>query len=187
MRKAIHPIKIKYIASGELGDHYDNPHYHICVFGYMPNDLTYLYERNGNNYYTSKTIETLWPNGFVVISSLNFATARYTAKYAIKKELGTKEKTRPAEFFVCSQGIGQAHVDKYGFDMATKGSTYANKHSCALPRYYKEKIKNTSNGLSLQKTLDKLKQKMLQIQKKMTPVQKSNQQYANEVIKSQKI
>jgi hypothetical protein len=187
MRKVIHPNKIKYIASGELGDNYDNPHYHLCIFGYWPTDVRNLYERDGNQYYISATINNLWPYGFTIVTNLNFNTARYTAKYAIKKELGSKEKTRPAEFFVCSQGIGQAHVDKYSYDMAVKGSTYANNHGCSLPRYYKQKIKDTSNGVLLETTLYAIKKKILKIKSNITPVQKSSQQYANEIIRSQKI
>jgi len=182
LRKRIYPIKIKYIASGELGDNYDNPHYHICLFGYMPDDCSYLYARDGNKYYISKLIEKLWPYGFHTITDLNFNTARYTAKYAIKKELGVKEKTRPAEFFVWSQGIGQAHIDKYGYDMAVKGQTYANNHSCALPRYYKEKIKNTPNEPLLKKTLDKIKKKCKIKENRMALMERSQQKYANEVI-----
>lgn len=156
LRKRIHPIKIKYIASGELGDNYDNPHYHLCVFGYIPDDCEHLYEKNDAKYYVSNTISKLWPFGFHTITALNFQTARYTAKYAIKKELGKKEKTRPAEFFVCSQGIGQTHVDNYAKGMAEKGSTYANGHSCALPRYYKEKIKLTEYNVTLCNKLDEI-------------------------------
>lgn len=157
LRKSIEPIKIKYIASGELGDNYDNPHYHICVFGYMPQDLQHLYERDGNNYYISKKLEMLWPFGFHTITHLNFQTARYTAKYAIKKELGVPEEERkhPPEFFVVSQGIGKAHAEKYSKDMAEKGKTFANGYESALPRYYKEKIKESENKEILNNTLEK--------------------------------
>jgi len=182
LRKSISGIKVKYIASGELGDNYDNPHYHICLFGWIPKDLQFLYSKQGAKYYTSKTLEKLWENGFIIVTELNFATARYTAKYAIKKELGSKEKTRPAEFFVVSQGIGKLHVDRYGGDMAIKGQTYANNHSCSLPRYYKEKIKNTSNNLILEKTLDKLKKICKDKNQKMTLIEQSYQKYANETI-----
>lgn len=157
LRKALKHVKIKYIASGELGDNYDNPHYHICTFGFDPPDKQKLFEKEGKTYYTSKFIESLWGYGFVMISDLNYNTARYTAKYAIKKELGVKEKTRPAEFFVCSQGIAEAHVNKYAKDMATKGSTYVNKSGCALPRYYKEKIKNTEYKDILESRLNVIK------------------------------
>lgn len=183
LRKAITGITVKYIASGELGDNHDNPHYHICLFGWMPKDLKFLYTRQGAKYYTSKFLEMLWGYGFIVVTDLNFATARYTAKYAIKKELGTKEKTRPAEFFVVSQGIGKAHVQKYSYDMATKGQTYSNNHICNLPRYYKEKIKDTSNNLILEKTLDKVKKICKDKNKKISLTEQSNQKYANEIIR----
>lgn len=182
LRKAICGIKVKYIASGELGDNHDNPHYHICLFGWQPKDIQFLYEKQGAKYYTSKMLEMLWGYGFIIVTQLNFATARYTAKYAIKKELGSKEKTRPAEFFVVSQGIAQAHVDKYGGDMAIKGQTFANNHSCSLPRYYKEKIKNTSNNLILQKTLDKQKKICINKNKSKTLTEQYYQKYANEII-----
>lgn len=182
LRKFLKGQKIKYIASGELGENYDNPHYHICLFGWLPKDLQFLYTKKGANYYTSKVLENIWKNGFIIVTELNFATARYTAKYSIKKELGSKEKTRPAEFFVCSKGIGLDHVNKYGDDMAKKGQTFANNNSCSLPRYYKEKIKNTSNNLTLQKTLDKQKKICKDKNKKIPLTKQSYQKHANEVI-----
>lgn len=182
LRKSLCGIKVKYIASGELGDNYDNPHYHICLFGWSPKDIQFLYEKQGAKYYTSKMLEMLWGYGFIIVTDLNFATARYTAKYAIKKQLGKEEKTLPAEFFVCSQGIAKEHVNKYGADMAIKGKTYSNNHECNLPRYYKEKIKNTSNNLILQNTLDKIKKICKDKNKKLTLTEQYYQKYANEII-----
>lgn len=186
LRKKISPIKIKYIASGELGENYDNPHYHICLFGYMPDDLKHLYKKEGADYYTSKIIENLWNNGFVIVTALNFATARYTAKYAIKKELGKKEKTRPAEFFVCSRGIGEAHAKKYSSDMAIKGKTLSNGHSSNLPRYYKNKIHENSmeDSIQLNKTLDERKNKLIKLKIiKKCDIGENEQRRANEMIK----
>lgn len=183
LRKSIPHIRIKYIASGELGDNCDNPHYHICIFGYMPPDSELLYKRDNNNYYISKNISLLWPYGFHTITDLNFQTARYTAKYAIKKQLGKEEKTLPAEFFVCSQGIAQAHVNKYAQDMATKGQTFANNNPCSLPRYYKNKIKDTQYKNKLENTLNNLKNKIQTKNKKYSLIQKEDLKYNNEIIK----
>ncbi len=165
LRKSIPHVKIKFIASGELGDNYDNPHYHICIFGWMPKDLEFLYEKNGNNYFISKSIKMKWNYGFHTITNVNFQTARYTAKYSIKKELGVKEEDRkhPLEWFVSSQGLGLKHVQKYGKDMAEKGKTLSNGHSCGLPRYYKEKIKQTENKETLEKTLENQQLKLQDI------------------------
>lgn len=181
LRKQIHPIKVKYIASGELGDNYDNPHYHICLFGYMPKDLKLLYTKEGKNYYTSYWIELLWTDGFIIITDLNFNTARYTAKYSIKKELGKGEKTKPAEFFVCSQGIGKQHVDKYAKSMAEKGQTVANNHACSLPRYYKNKIKETEYCYPLEKSLDKIKNKLKNKQQNLFAKEIMQQKQVNNV------
>lgn len=187
LRKSIPHLRIKYIASGELGENYDNPHYHICIFGYMPPDSQLLYNRDGHNYYISKSISMLWQYGFHTITDLNFQTARYTAKYAIKKQLGKEEKIRPAEFFVCSQGIAQSHVNKYAKDMSVKGQTFANNHTCSLPRYYKNKLKDSEYKNLLENTLNKIKNKIKIKNTKLTLIQKSNQKYNNEIIKRKQL
>lgn len=76
LRKAYHPLKLRYYLVGEYGDRTLRPHYHIALFG-VPPDAVYTiadaWARNGN------------PIGHVVVGTLTFESAAYIAGYVTKK------------------------------------------------------------------------------------------------------
>jgi len=99
-RKAIHPIKIRYLMCGEYGDDSWRPHYHAIIFGY---DFTQGIKYNKqwcerrqqvqsaeveNPYYISPLLSKLWPDGFHIIADVTFDTAAYVARYCTKKITG---------------------------------------------------------------------------------------------------
>ena len=94
--------KIKYLYCGEYGPKTGRPHYHMCIFGWKPNDLEYYRcNRHGDPIYQSKTLykgyikdkyNGLWGLGFCTIEDLNYNTACYVARYCTKKAGLTSEK-----------------------------------------------------------------------------------------------
>ncbi len=90
-KKQKRPInKIRYFYCGEYGDENQRPHYHICLFNCSFKDQALFKDDQGFYTYTSATLEKLWPFGFSTVQALNFDTAAYTARYALKKITGKK-------------------------------------------------------------------------------------------------
>ena len=78
--------KISYFLCGEYGENTHRPHAHACIFGWKPNDLQQIMNsKTENAMFTSKELEKIWGNGFVVVQELNYNTACYTARYVQKK------------------------------------------------------------------------------------------------------
>lgn len=80
--------KIRYFYCGEYGDENGRPHYHICFFNQSFSDQQLWRDNEGFYTYTSPTLDKLWPYGFSTVAALNFETAAYTARYALKKITG---------------------------------------------------------------------------------------------------
>ncbi len=89
LRKSV-THKIRYFYCGEYGDENQRPHYHICLFNHSFNDQVLWKDEEGFYTYTSNSLENLWPWGFSTVQALNFETAAYTARYALKKITGKK-------------------------------------------------------------------------------------------------
>ena len=77
---------IRYFACGEYGPKGGRPHYHLCIFNWIPDDLK-IYKLNKYNQpiYKSKKLMKYWGKGFVTIEELNYNTANYVAQYTLKK------------------------------------------------------------------------------------------------------
>lgn len=87
-------IKIGYFACGEYGNQTHRPHYHLCLFGWIPKDIEKIRNSLTNNpMFTSKELEKIWGNGYVVIQELNYKTACYTARY-VQKKAGIQKNKR---------------------------------------------------------------------------------------------
>lgn len=79
-------IKCAYFGCGEHGEITYRPHYHLCLFGYMPPDLIqHEITENGDVLYTSCSMNSLWGHGFVIVGQLTIKSACYTARYSLKK------------------------------------------------------------------------------------------------------
>lgn len=101
LRKMLAPVKVRYFYVGEYGRkckhgvdlrHFKceycflgRPHYHMCLFGYRPDDLEAYSSDGGITRYTSKIIADKWRYGFVDVGDVNEASAGYAARYAMKK------------------------------------------------------------------------------------------------------
>lgn len=109
---------IRFFLCGEYGSTTARPHYHLLLYGLPIFDLK-EYGKNGKGdcHYGSEEIADLWGHGFIVLGSLTWETAAYTARYVLKKFKGeSKEETEKhykeagilPEFTRCSRKPGIA-------------------------------------------------------------------------------
>lgn len=136
LRKSISPKKIRYFLTGEYGGRRGRAHYHMVLFGHIPNDLTYLKHTNKKEIiYTSPTLEKLWGNGFVSIGlNITLDALKYVAKYLAK--LSNYDPITQAPPFSTQsnrKGIGYLAFDPSIYE--TDG-IYINGRKYTIPRYY---------------------------------------------------
>ena len=136
--------KLRYYAAGEYGELYSRPHYHICIFGWRPDDLILYTVRNGVSLYMSETILKAWQyRGFVTVGDVTFESAAYVARYVTKKITGDRAEDhycgREPEYNVMSRrpGIGASFFEKYSEDIYGKGFlVIRDKIKCKPPAYF---------------------------------------------------
>jgi hypothetical protein len=74
----------RYLYSGEYGDRYGRPHYHMALFGYRPDDLIFVGKaKNGDDRFTSATLTKLWGKGHVEVGQVTMASILYICNYII--------------------------------------------------------------------------------------------------------
>ena len=130
--------KFRYFACGEYGSeaHSHRPHYHVCLFGFMPSDMKYFGKsKSGQAMYESMELSDLWAKGFVVVNHFDPAAAGYVAGYTTKK-IGDREG-----FIIMSKrpGIGYQYAnDKMDslvtYDVIT--DSLGGYHISNVPRYF---------------------------------------------------
>ncbi|WNK14156.1 MAG: replication initiator protein [Microvirus sp.] len=152
LRKHFNNQSIRFFMCGEYGDKDERPHYHACVFNLYFHDRE-LYKHNaGNPLYVSPTLSKLWPYGFSTIGSLNVQTARYTARYCLKKVTGAKAadhyRGRMPEFARMSlrPGIGADWFDRFHSDVYPHGKHVLNGREGPPPKYYDKLYKRLNPG-----------------------------------------
>lgn len=146
---------IRYFYSGEYGETYHRPHFHIGFFNYIPNDLKFWrYDENGNPEYLSKKIAKIWGKGFILVKRMTYETATYIARYTMKKLFDIKgiykEKKIEPEFIETSRrgGIGYQLLEKKDEyeKMLRNFGIYINTRNGVklrgIPRFYRNKILN---------------------------------------------
>jgi len=142
LRKEIAPEKIRSFGCAEYGEKLGRPHYHLCIFGWYPDDAV-PWQRSGEYIlYRSPTLERLWPYGFSSVGELNFETAAYVARYVTKKltgerakEYGEKLPERP----VCVSrrpGLGRAWFDLYRSEVYPSDTVVLRGREMRPPKYY---------------------------------------------------
>lgn len=130
LRKAFPDQHIRYFACGEYGPKNLRPHYHIILFNLKLSDLKLLYKNDqAFRYYTSESISKLWPNGFHILTSVNWSTCAYVARYVVKKQKGVgaaiyEKYNYPPEFTLMSRkpGIGRQYFEDHAIDIYYDGS-----------------------------------------------------------------
>lgn len=143
LRKRVAPVKVRYFAVGEYGEHTWRPHYHLAVFGVED----------------SSVFAALWDKGFVHVGYLEPHSAAYLAGYVTKrltKHDDPKLGGRRAEFARMSlkPGIGagacQEIADKsdwhYRFTGDVSTVFRSGKEKFPLGRYLRSKIRLLYSG-----------------------------------------
>lgn len=129
-------IKFKYFACGEYGDENKRPHYHAILFGIDFEDKQlHSKSKNGDLYYTSKTLEKAWSNpktkkpiGFAIIGDVTFQSAAYVARYVMKKRKGDDDQIDPKtgktnkEYYMRADENGELHIVEPEFCLMSRGS-----------------------------------------------------------------
>ena len=145
LRFHLEPKKIRYYACGEYGTKTLRPHYHVCLFGWFPEDAkAYKTTEDGHPLWTSKILEDIWGHGFCVVGQLTFETAAYTARYVTKKITGDSAQKhygdRTPEFALSSRrpGIGRDWAEKYSTEIKANANIYVRGQTFPVPQYYKK-------------------------------------------------
>ena len=125
-------------------------HYHVIYFDLDIPDLEFYNYSNGQLYFNSKFLDSIWKKGHVVIGSVDVGSACYVARYCDKKQNRSKEEKRKMVEFCCPEfsvmsrrpGIGSFYIDKLVNDIKNGiYSLYASGNSFSIPIYYSKKIK----------------------------------------------
>lgn len=152
LRDRIDRPGVKFFCSGEYGEKFSRPHYHICIIGYWPDDAK-VYKNGKFPLFTSRLIEDCWGQGFAPFGLLSLEGAMYTARYILKKVNGKrKEKHYSAHFdedfnFWPAQvpefarmsnqgGLGRAWIEKYLSDVYPSDEVLINGRKMRPPRFY---------------------------------------------------
>lgn len=137
LRKRIYPQSVRYFVSGEYGDRFQRPHYHIILFGFFPSDVEYMFSRHGNKFYKSDFMNEVWSNGFATVGTLTEKSAFYCAKYLQKLNFGDMP-VPPFVHMSLKPAIGACAYDK---SMQNSKRLYLLGHAYSLPRYYLKRLK----------------------------------------------
>lgn len=110
IRKACHPVKLRYVAVGEYGDETKRPHYHIALFSDGPIDI--------------ERVRKTWEHGHTHYGDITEQSARYISKYIVKGMTNGSDPrlgSRHPEFVRRSlkPGIGALAVKRIGDILTT--------------------------------------------------------------------
>ena len=136
-------IKISYYMCGEYGELYQRPHYHVCIFGWYPDDYKLWRIRDGVKLYISPTLQKLWPFGFITVGDVTYESAAYVARYVVKKytgEMGEEfygDRLPPYTNMSLKPAIGQRFFEKFSEEIYQRESVIIKGNMKAkIPRYY---------------------------------------------------
>ena len=161
-----YPEKIRYFMCGEYGRtckhgfHLDEvrcelctlgrPHYHAILFNCCFDDLVRYNIVNGEPRFYSPRLEKIWRYGFVDVGEVNFESAAYVARYALKKVTGQAAEEhyfdpengdfKQPEYCTMSRkpGIGRAWYEQYKSDLFPSDDVPVPGKGVfkGMPRYY---------------------------------------------------
>ena len=124
-------VQVRYFGCGEYAA---QPHYHIILFGYMPDDLSVISKsKTGFLLFKSKFIENIWQKGLCTVQEFDSAVAGYVAGY-VEKKMGKDDG-----FLIMSNrpGIGRNFVAANLLKIY-EHDTYIGKNGfiATVPRYF---------------------------------------------------
>ena len=165
---------VKFMCSGEYGDDYGRPHYHVLLFGVGFDDQKYWKRtKAGEVIYRSATLERLWsdpgtgvPYGYSSVGALTFQSAAYVARYVLKKQVGKlctnglytmsvadldyrtgRIVPRRSEFATMSNGLGDKWFARYHVEWYESDSVIHDGRELKVPRYYDRRLALLDPGL----------------------------------------
>lgn len=134
---------VRYFHCGEYGENFGRPHHHALLFNFDFPDKKLWKDKKGNPLFRSKILETIWPYGYSVIGSVNFATAAYVARYVIKKINGELApghyQGREPEYSTQSRrpGIARSWYEKFkNTDLYPQDYVVLDGTKLKIPKYY---------------------------------------------------
>jgi len=159
---------LRFFQVGEYGDQEARPHYHALIFGnhFREAGMVEWVDENGNQKWTSPTIEKAWGYGFVEIGHLTPETVNYVCNYVTKKLYG-KMKEKACERIDCASGecvtvrpelatmsrrpgIGARHYEKFKNEIFPDDFVVVKGKKKPVPRYYYQKLKTENEKLAEQ-------------------------------------
>jgi hypothetical protein len=158
LRKRYEPKRIRYFASGEYGEENGRPHYHLILFGVRLDEHELeLVDRSDQlkGYKCHKgpvkdcwyDVDTGYSLGHVVLGTVTYNSARYTADYmqkAFDKEYNKKVYgDLEPPFSLKSQGLGKDYMFDNAEMLCYNASTTVRGVEIALPKYYQNKLFDT--------------------------------------------
>jgi len=159
LRHKYAPKKIRFYHCGEYGEENRRPHYHAILFNHDFQDKEIWKQDNEIKTYTSKTLSSIWHNGFTSISDVTLESAQYVAKYIIKKINGAyapdhySHMTRygeitqlTPEYTTMSRrpGIASNWYQQYKTDVFPSNFITFNGKKMSAPKYYQKILEQES-------------------------------------------
>lgn len=133
LRKHCEPTKIQIFNVHEYGKN-GKKHWHLIIFNYIPEDRQ---KPIGSKYFTSKTLETLWPYGFHSIGDVNEASAMYQSQY-MEKDFKNYNSHSTKKSHSKHSGLGRPYFEKHYKQILTLGYIPFNGKKLAIPRYFQK-------------------------------------------------
>lgn len=167
LRERHRPNPLRYFHSGEYGDQYQRPHYHLCLFNIAFADQKLWTRERDNNLYTSEALDQTWSHGRAIVGELTFESAAYVARYCCKKITGERSEAHyvrlhpvtglthqvEPEYATMSRGgkgghgIGSTWLETFSADVWPYDEVIVRGHPCRPPRYYDKLLEQTQPGL----------------------------------------
>lgn len=163
-RKKLSPLKIRYYMTGEYGETTFREHYHLCIFGHMPEDKKpFKKNKHGDIIYTSEMLSKLWGKGFVTVGNFNATTAEYCAKYITKAIIGTQadqaytitnmetgeltKRSAPFQTMSRNPGLGTTFYKQYKDGIWTTDSIVIDGRERNVPPFFDNLLKKEDPAL----------------------------------------
>lgn len=175
LRKFFGNERISFFHCGEYGEDKDRPHYHAVLFGvWFPDCRLRKYNERGEPLYESATLARLWGKGDCLVGAVEFDSARYVAKYCVKKINGPKADEHyrrvdvetgevywlPPEYATMSlrPAIGARWFERFGAELEDNDTVVMSGYESPVPRYY-DKLRDR---VALKEVKRKRKRKVLE-------------------------
>lgn len=112
-------------------------HWHLILFNHDFDDKTLYTTRNSIPYYTSKTLEKLWPHGFNNVGNVTEASAMYQAQY-MEKDFQHDYVTSSKKSHSKHSGLGRPYFQKHYKQLLMLGYIPFSGKKMPLPRYFEK-------------------------------------------------